>query len=432
MRAPTSSCRCALDDVSFVAGGGTIVDRVSLALEAGPRTIILGPNGAGKSVLMRLCTGCSRRRPAASSGPAPERPGERRRQAMVFQRPVMLRRSALANVEYALALAGVPRAERKTHARAALERVGLARSADRPARVLSGGEQQRLALARAWALRPRGAVPRRADREPRSRARRARSSAIVQAIHDAGTKIVMVHAQPRAGASASPTRSCSCTRGRVAERAPRERFFTQPATAEAPRSSKENCHGPETPLIRRSPRCAALVAAVAARSAGEVHHRRVDDVDRAVGPVRPHPAGLQEEDRHQGAGSSRSAPGRRSTWRGAATPTSCSCTTAAAEEKFVAEGYGVDRKQVMYNDFVLDRPEVRPGEGRRRQGHARGAEEDRGREGAVRVARRQERHARRRAPLLEDGGRRHRRGRRAPGTARPDRAWGRRSTPRRR
>ena len=73
---------------------------------------------------------------------------------MVFQRPVMLRRSALANVAYALELAGVAGAERARSARAALESVGLAHLAHRPARVLSGGEQQRLALARAWALHP--------------------------------------------------------------------------------------------------------------------------------------------------------------------------------------------------------------------------------------------------------------------------------------
>ena len=70
MRAPTSLLPLRLEEVSFVAAGKTIIDRVSLALENGPRTIILGPNGAGKSVLMRLChgllaptSGCCSRRP---------------------------------------------------------------------------------------------------------------------------------------------------------------------------------------------------------------------------------------------------------------------------------------------------------------------------------------------------------------------------------
>ena len=117
MRAPTSLLPLRLEEVSFVAAGKTIIDRVSLALENGPRTIILGPNGAGKSVLMRLCHGLLAPTSGRIEWAARERPGERRRQAMVFQRPVMLRRSAIANVVYALKLAGVPRAERQAQAR---------------------------------------------------------------------------------------------------------------------------------------------------------------------------------------------------------------------------------------------------------------------------------------------------------------------------
>src|SRR5690606_17789471 len=123
----------------------------SLEIHAGTSTIILGANGAGKSVLMRLMHGLL----APSAGRVVWQGREpHRRQAMVFQRPVMLRRSALANVAYALEVAGVPRAEREGQAMAALKEVGLVSCADRPARILSGGEQQRLALARAWALHP--------------------------------------------------------------------------------------------------------------------------------------------------------------------------------------------------------------------------------------------------------------------------------------
>jgi tungstate transport system ATP-binding protein len=142
----------------------------------GPRTVILGPNGSGKSVLMRLCHGLL----APTSGRIVWR-GSRddarpRAQAMVFQRPVMLRRAAHANVTYGLKLAGVPKGERDERARDVLDAVGLKSVADRPARVLSGGEQQKLALARAWALDPRccsSTSPLRTSIP----ARRARSSA---------------------------------------------------------------------------------------------------------------------------------------------------------------------------------------------------------------------------------------------------------------
>ncbi|MGH8692568.1 MAG: ATP-binding cassette domain-containing protein, partial [Burkholderiales bacterium] len=138
-----------IEELTFAAGERTIIDRISLDIEAGPSTIILGANGAGKSVLMRLMHGLltpTSGRVAWSAG------GAHRRQAMVFQRPVMLRRSAYGNVAYALEVAGVPAAERGRLAAAALEEVGLRQVAQRSARVLSGGEQQRLALARAWAL----------------------------------------------------------------------------------------------------------------------------------------------------------------------------------------------------------------------------------------------------------------------------------------
>jgi tungstate transport system ATP-binding protein len=142
-----------LDAVSFERNGNVIIDRVSLAIEAPYRTMILGANGAGKSVLMRLMHGLLV--PTSGRVTWAHREEPPREQAMVFQRPVMLRTSALNNVAYGLKLAGVPRAERFERAGNALTRVGLQNLAQRPARVLSGGEQQRLALARAWALDPK-------------------------------------------------------------------------------------------------------------------------------------------------------------------------------------------------------------------------------------------------------------------------------------
>jgi tungstate transport system ATP-binding protein len=200
-----------------------IIKLASLEIEAGPSTILLGANGAGKSVLMRLMHGLL----TPSSGSIVWRSAGRH--AMVFQRPVMLRRSALANVVYALKLAGVKDAEK--HAMEGLEEVGLAHVALRPARVLSGGEQQRLALARAWALHPEvlfldeptASLDPSATREIET---------IIRAFDAAGTKIVMAtHNLGQARRLGDEV--IYLHQGRVVERAPVERFFSQPQTAEA-------------------------------------------------------------------------------------------------------------------------------------------------------------------------------------------------------
>ena len=147
MRAPISDLPLVLEDVSLRAGTTTILDCVSLAIMPGAPTLIVGPNGAGKTTLLRLCMGLA----APSTGRISwggRSDNKLERRAILFQRPVMLRRTAAANVAYALAQAGIPRGSRAERAAALLERVGLSDLAQRPARRLSGGEQQRLALAR--------------------------------------------------------------------------------------------------------------------------------------------------------------------------------------------------------------------------------------------------------------------------------------------
>src|SRR5688572_23810877 len=208
-----------LEEVSFLQ----ILHPLSLQIEAGPSTIILGANGAGKSVLMRLMHGLL----APSTGRVSWRnPGP---QAMVFQRPVMLRRSALANVVYALELAG--RGDAQRLAMDALEEVGLAHLAHRPARVLSGGEQQRLALARAWALHPEVLFldEPTASLDPHATREIER---VIQAFDAAGTKIVMAtHNLGQARRLGDEV--IYLHEGRVLERAPVQQFFAKPATAEA-------------------------------------------------------------------------------------------------------------------------------------------------------------------------------------------------------
>jgi tungstate transport system ATP-binding protein len=220
-----------MKDVVFAAGGHVILDHVTLDIEAGPNTVILGANGAGKSVLMRLMHGLLEPTSGTVAWNEHDAQRARRRQAMVFQRPVMLRRSALANVLYALELAGVPPGERERHALEALDEVGLRPLAHRPARVLSGGEQQRLALARAWALHPEvlfldeptASLDPGATREIET---------IIKAFDASGTKIVMA-THNLGQARRLGDEIIYLQAGRVVERSPAERFFSGPATADA-------------------------------------------------------------------------------------------------------------------------------------------------------------------------------------------------------
>ncbi|PWG62136.1 ATP-binding cassette domain-containing protein [Spiribacter halobius] len=221
-----------LSGASFRRQGRALLGPVDLTLGAGPRTVIMGPNGAGKSLLLRLCHGLlvpSDGEVRCGDAGAPTAKAVRRRQAMVFQRPVMLRRSVLANITYALALRGIRRRERRRRAEEALALVGLESLAGRTARVLSGGEQQRLALARAWVLRPDILF---LD-EPTSALDPHATQAVevaVQRFHEAGTKIVMTtHNIGQARRLADEV--VFLDGGRIVERGPAERFLSRPETA---------------------------------------------------------------------------------------------------------------------------------------------------------------------------------------------------------
>ena len=220
-----------LRDVRFAVGGRNIIDGISAVITAGPATIILGANGAGKSVLMRMMHGLLQPTSGDISwhGQGAER--LRRGQAMVFQRPVMLRRSALANIVYALELAHVPAAKRERQAMEALREVGLVEVAHRPARVLSGGEQQRLALARAWALHPELLFLDEPTANLDPGATREIEN-VIKAFDASGTKIVMsTHNLGQARRLGDEV--LFIHQGRLVERVPVDAFFRQPAAAEA-------------------------------------------------------------------------------------------------------------------------------------------------------------------------------------------------------
>ena len=230
MRAPASDLPIVFEDASLRAHDVAILDRVALALGPGEPTVLVGPNGAGKTSLIRLAASLAAPTTGRLTwGGKPQTDG--RRIAVVFQRPIMLRRSAAANVAY-----GLPRCsgrERKQRVDDLLAQVGLSHVRERPARRLSGGEQQRLALARALAKEPQILLldEPTASLDPAAtkaiedviRKVAARGIKVVMSTHDLGEakrlagEIVLVH------------------RGRVIESGPADAFFCAPSSADARR-----------------------------------------------------------------------------------------------------------------------------------------------------------------------------------------------------
>lgn len=218
------------NDVDYSAGTVAILRGIDLEIHAGEPMILLGPNGSGKTTLLKLAMGLIS--PTAGrityGGRMNPSPGSR---AFVFQKPMMLRRSAAANIAYALKTAG------RHHDPAEVERlladVGLKGMGDRPARRLSGGEQQRLALARALARKPEVLF---LD-EPTASLDPASTKAvedIVTRVAQSGVKIVMTtHDLGQARRLASEV--VFLVGGRLVERAPAEIFFTNPSTEKAHR-----------------------------------------------------------------------------------------------------------------------------------------------------------------------------------------------------
>ena len=147
---PQSIFPLSLQNVGYTKSGISLINDISATLQADGRTVVMGPNGSGKSLLMRLCHGLIK----PTSGRVVWTRERRHAQAMVFQAPVLLRRSARKNVEFALQATGVKKSARRELAEEALRIAGIAHLGHRQARVLSGGEKQKLALARAWSIRP--------------------------------------------------------------------------------------------------------------------------------------------------------------------------------------------------------------------------------------------------------------------------------------
>ncbi len=207
-----------------------ILTAVTLTIAAGPPTILIGPNGSGKTTLLRLAMGLIE--PEAGHLTFGGRSfATSRRRAIVFQRPVMLRRTVAANVAFALRAARHP--ADNAAVQALLARVGLTALADRPARRLSGGEQQRLALARALAGDPEVLF---LD-EPTASLDPAQTKLvedIIAGVAASGVKVVMAtHDLGEARRLAGDV--VLLVGGRIVEHAPAARFFSTPASEAARR-----------------------------------------------------------------------------------------------------------------------------------------------------------------------------------------------------
>jgi len=144
-----------IKNLSIAKQGNLLLDNISLSIESNNITIILGPNGAGKSLLLRAAHGLEEPSEGTLSwnGKNPQTQDSWR--SYIFQKPVLLRRSVRANLEYSLSLHRVSKNEYDDKINYALEQTGLSKLTDRNARVLSGGEQQRLNIARALVLNPK-------------------------------------------------------------------------------------------------------------------------------------------------------------------------------------------------------------------------------------------------------------------------------------
>lgn len=226
----TSILPLTVEAAAFSGDGKLLVEPNSFTIPAGGLTVLLGPNGAGKSLTLRLCHGLlTPSRGAVRWAAGAE--GRAKRHAMVFQKPIMLRRSVEANITHALAAAGANGAERKVRAAQALARFGLAERAGQPARLLSGGEQQRLAIARAWALRPELLF---LD-EPTSQLDPAATRQIEELLSGLVAEgiTVMMSTHDLGQARRLADRVLFLHRGRLVEDAPAKDFFAGPHSAEA-------------------------------------------------------------------------------------------------------------------------------------------------------------------------------------------------------
>ncbi|KIC37859.1 ATP-binding cassette domain-containing protein [Leisingera sp. ANG-M7] len=210
--------------------GKVLVGPVDLTLGGQGTSIIIGPNGAGKTTLLKMLHGIVRMNGGRLDWACPLEEAQKH-QAFVFQTPVMMRRSVIDNIAYPLRLTGSSRRQARSRAADWASRVGLGEILERQATMLSGGERQKLALARALVRDPQVLFLDEPCAALDGRATREIEEILAQAA-GSGTRLIMsTHNMGQARRLADEV--IFVLQGRIHEFRPAAEFFAGPETAQA-------------------------------------------------------------------------------------------------------------------------------------------------------------------------------------------------------
>lgn len=214
----------ALSGATVIRRGKTILGPLSATLAPTGVTVVVGPNGAGKTTLLKSLHGLERLSSGAVAGP------DLKEQAYIFQQPIMLRRSVAENLAYPLQLHGTPKAEIVAKSLIWAKTIGLSAAMERPAPRLSGGEKQKLALARALITEPRLLFLDEPCANLDGHATLA-IEAILEDAAQAGTRLIMAtHDMGQARRLADD--AIFLLHGQIHESGPTDTFFGNPQTPE--------------------------------------------------------------------------------------------------------------------------------------------------------------------------------------------------------
>ena len=222
---PTPDALVKIHRASVIVNGKSLLSEIDLTIVEGESVVVLGANGAGKSTLLKLCNGLI----TPSNGSVQTPPLHQ--QSLIFQRPALLQRSVLDNVRYVLSVRGIAEPACSEQARRALAACNLSAISNQSARSLSGGEQQRLSLARAWACEPRLLL---ADEPTANLAPTAMRDVetLLHTVQSGGTTLVLT-THNVAQAKRIARRIIFLDSGKIVEDRPAADFFVSPHSAAA-------------------------------------------------------------------------------------------------------------------------------------------------------------------------------------------------------